>query len=140
MKLFALSSLLMAVLFAGCSKSTVEKTPADGIVVQGEVTWKGKQLKWGSFVLVDPRDKKNGASADIVDGQFTIVAERRLKPGNYKVMIFGGMRPEDNPEASGPSVADGPTKDMLPLEHNERSKMMVEIKAEGANKLRYDLK
>ena len=134
-----LFALTLALLLAGCSNRAAE-TPADGIVVKGEVTWKGKSLKWGNFVLTDPNNKANGASADITDGHFTIIAERRLKPGKYKVMIFGGLRPEDNPETTGPVAGDQPNREVLPPEHNERSNVMVEIKAQGANNLRYDLK
>lgn len=130
---------LCVVVISGCNSKS-QQLPADGIVVTGDVSWKGKPLKWGNFILEDITNKANSVSADITEGKFTIIAERRLKPGTYRVMIFGGSRAEDNPETAGPATTNEPNKETLQAEHNERSVVKVEIKATGTNHLKYDLK
>jgi hypothetical protein len=118
--------LLAGLLLPGCGES---KTPiADGLIVSGEITWKNQPLKWGTIILSDVTNKATTASAEVIDGKFTIAAERRLKPGKYSVSIYGGSRTEDNPETAGPATSNAPSPHVLGSEHNEKSTRTIEIK------------
>lgn len=128
--------LCFCCLQVGCGGAT--KPIADGLVVSGEVTWKSKPLKWGTIILTHVSNKAVSASADIVDGKFTVAAERRMKPGNYRVSIYGGSRVEDNPEQAGPAVGNDPNPNVLGPEHNEKSNRTVEIK-DGGSSLKFNL-
>ncbi len=128
--------LSVCLILSGCGGPA--KPIADGLVVSGEVVWKSKPLKWGTIILTDVNNKAVSSSADIADGKFTVAAERRLKPGKYRVSIYGGTRAEDNPEQAGPAVGNDPNPYVLGPEHNEKSSRTVEI-TDGGSLLKFNL-
>jgi hypothetical protein len=135
--LFTILILCLPAALAGCNRQ-----PAlDRQSVSGTITFRKQPLKWGT-ISFEPLsgDAMAAAGADIVDGQYMIPKDRGPEPGTYVVRISGGLKEEDNPLVSGPRVDDAIPKDMVPAEHNEKSKLTREVKAGQANVFNFDLK
>jgi hypothetical protein len=139
MSRFERSMVLVGVLCLGCGGDEITAPPADGVTVTGEVKWKNARLVWGIVQFSKVDAPTEGASADIVDGKYTVDPVRRLKPGKYRVQLFGGTRREDDPQVTGPVTDNEPNPYVLPPQHNEKSKITVEVTSASSQTLNFNL-
>ena len=139
--------LLGLPLFIGCS--TNNKT-AGRVAVSGSVLLRGAPLPDG-VIQFEPLEKQNTSAAVVlVGGNYSISSANGLQPGMYLVRVSAG---DGEPKRLDPNVPLTPTGDNLPgankteakkptipPEWGEKSKQQVEVKAEGPNKLDFDIK
>lgn len=125
---------------AGCGGP---RTRPDLEPVSGTVTFQGQPLKWGSILFEPLQEGLDAGGADIADGKFHMPKERGLAPGNYRVRIYGGMNPADDPMWAGPQVEESApesnSRDRVPLRFNEKSTLTAEIR-KGGTVLSFDLR
>lgn len=108
--------------------------------VSGTVTLDGQPIDHGSieFSPQDPEGVSSGGM--IVDGEYSVPAEKGLPPGKYRVRIYapeGGVPvPADQPP--GPGVGP-PPKERIPPAYNRESEIMVEVIEGGDNTFEYTI-
>lgn len=126
-----ITSLLIVA--AGCGS----KGPAR-FAVSGTVAYKGEALKSGA-IQFEPLETGQGSAggAPIVDGQYTIPAERGLAEGNYRVRIYSGTTGEAPKEPPGPGVPIAAER--IPVRYNVNSELKASIRAGADNTFDYQL-
>ena len=119
---------------AGCNG------PSDRFVIRGTVTLDGKGIPKGSIAFRPLESARSpSAGAEIVDGQFSIPAEKGVRPGQFRVEIIATRK-------TGKSIKDpvfGPTDvevQYLPPRYNIRSELTADITADKADELNFELK
>jgi hypothetical protein len=126
-----LASALLTVLAAGCGGK-----PS----LSGTVTYDGQPVDGGSSTLYPAAGKDAAAGGRIQGGQYTVVGGEKLTPGTYKVHISWlkatGKKIKD---PSDPGVEIAETKEVIPAEYNEASKLTTEITS-GSTTANFDLK
>lgn len=130
----SLTTLIGFLALTGCGGS-------DGrVAVSGTVKFQGKPLDRGTiqFHPTDLSGKAQFSGADIVDGQYSVPANKGLVPGKYKVMISSPDAIEK--EESAPGESGPPAKDRIPRKYNADSQEYVEVKSTGENKFDFDIK
>jgi len=143
---FALVAYSLAVAsLAGCEANN----PLGRQAIDGTVTLNGEAVEKGSIEF-SPHGAGKGVSsgARIVDGQYSIAAEKGLPPGSYLVQIYAPKLPKavtDKISEGKPPGMDAPERDFLgvetiPPEYNLRSDKIVEVSAEGLNQFDYTIK
>lgn len=128
---WALGAILCA---AGCNGS------GDRFAIQGTVTLDGETIPKGSIAFRPLESTRSpSAGAEIVDGQFSIPAEKGVRPGQFRVEILAVR-------ATGRSIKDpvfGPTEveqQYLPARYNTRSELTADITENFAGELHFELK
>jgi hypothetical protein len=121
--------VVFAMVFAtgGCGRDT-ERLP-----LTGTVSWQGQPLEKGSIVFVPTaghRGPKIGAR--IVDGGYTIEAQRGATPGAYRVEVRSdsGEHPHSPTDARPPARAATANKMVIPPEYNSQSRLTAAVSAE----------
>ncbi|HEV7282210.1 MAG TPA: hypothetical protein VGN57_18550 [Pirellulaceae bacterium] len=127
--------LLLAALVAvvsGCG-------PSDGRVpIGGDVKFQGAPLANGTiqFAAVDGSSMTGG---DIVDGQYSIPAERSVQPGTYVVRI-SSVKEGANPAEELPGDSrDARNLELIPANWNVSSEEQREIVADGDNRFSFEI-
>lgn len=120
---------------AGCGANE------DGrIAVAGHVTYEGQPLQQGQVVF-EPRGAGRMAIGHVVDGRYTIAAQRGPIPGEYVVRIT-------STRATGEKASAGPTggnelrdvyEQFLPEKYNDRSELVVKIEGSSSVEQDFDL-
>jgi hypothetical protein len=124
--------MLFVVLLAGCGGSTAN--------VEGTVTFDGQPVDGGAISLVPSGSKEPVASARIVGGKYSIVANKKLTPGAYAVQITwmkSTGKKVKNENDPGTEIEE--TKQVIPAEYNVNSKLTTEVKS-GSNTANFELK
>lgn len=122
----------LAAVVSGCG-------PSDGRVpISGDVNFQGAPLANGTiqFAAADGSAMTGG---DIVNGQYSIPAERSVQPGKYVVRISSikeGAVPAE--EAPGESL-DARNLELIPANWNVSSEQEREIVADGDNRFTFDI-
>lgn len=120
--------------------------------VWGIVTLDGKPVASGSIRFNPTAADTTGAAVEggsaIRDGQFSIPVEVGLIPGNYRVAISAGKRPDakSKGDAGAPGTPEAPggglvlAREMIPEKYNARSTLKAEVKADHRNELTFELR
>lgn len=122
----------LAAILGGCG-------PSDGRVpISGDVKFQDAPLPNGTiqFAAVDGSSMTGG---DVVNGAFSIPAERSVQPGKYLVRISSvkeGAVPVE--EAPGDSL-DARNLELIPANWNVSSDQQREIVADGDNRFSFDI-
>jgi hypothetical protein len=135
-----LSFLLLFVAFlvslAGCGADN----PLNRQPVSGAITLDGQPMDHGSIEFSPQADDGVSSGAMIVDGEYSIPAEKGLPPGEYRVRIYspegGQSAPADGPP--GPNMGP-PAQERVPPNYNRESEIIVEVTAEGPNEFDYEI-
>lgn len=110
------------------------------MAVTGHVTYDGQPLKQGQVVF-EPRGAGRMAIGQVVDGRYSIAAQRGPLPGEYVVRIT-------STRATGEKASAGPTggnelrdvyEQFLPEKYNDRSELVVKIKESSPVEQDFDL-
>jgi hypothetical protein len=125
---------------AGCSGDKVGRQG-----VTGTVMFKGQPLKYGRIEFNPADGNKNNVTAGspVVDGKYTIAADKGLSPGKYTVKVNAPDRvPEVKAGAAPGSDMDSgpPVKEMIPEEYNAKTKLTAEVDAKQTKPIDFDLK
>lgn len=114
---------LALVALLGCGRAD-----RDRVAVSGQVTFDGRPLENGQLVF-EPRGQGRMAIAQLVDGRYSIAAERGPTAGHYIVRITAA-RPTGE-QASGGPTSGGELRDVyaqfLPAKYNEASELELQI-------------
>lgn len=124
----------VAIIFvAGCGGSS------DRLAINGMVTLDGAAIPKGSIALRPLESTRSpSAGAEIIDGQFSVPAEKGVRPGQFRVEILAMRK-------TGKTIKDpvfGPTEveeQYLPARYNARSDLTAEITEDHAGELRFEL-
>jgi hypothetical protein len=115
--------------------------------VTGTVTLNDKPLESGSIQFQPEESSVPGAAVSggalISGGQYQIKRAEGLTPGSYKVMIFShGDTPVDESAPPGEAVARGNRvpAELIPAQYNTATTLKVQVTADKANVLNFDLK
>ena len=119
--------LLLSLPWAGCSK-------LDTIGLDGEVTFDGQPVSTGT-ISFEPRDPNIGTfvATTIQDGKYTLLAEKGVRPGAYRVRISApdlSRAPPQAAQAEGSVVIP----ELIPAAWNTNSEVTIEVKADGKNR------
>ena len=121
-----------AAIVSGCG-------PSDGRVpIEGDVTFQGAPLETGTiqFAAVDGSSMTGG---DIVNGEFSIPADRSVQPGTYLVRI-SSVKEGANPAEPLPGDSlDARNLELIPANWNVASDQQREIVAGGDNRFTFDI-
>jgi hypothetical protein len=114
-------------LCVGCSGN-----PAGRYAITGTVNLDGSPLAKGNIGFSPLESGRASSGAVIVDGKFSIPADKGLPVGKYRVEVHaaapGGPAADPNAEpGSGPP----PPKELIPPDWNETSKQTIDVKKEG---------
>jgi hypothetical protein len=141
---FLLLGLLLSV---GCSGNNA----SGRVAVSGSVSLKGTPLSDGVIQFQPLEKQTTSASVVLVGGSYSISAANGLQPGMYLVRVTAGDAGESKaPDPNAPLSPSGSNlpgsskseakKPIIPPEWGAKSKQQVEVKAEGPNKLDFDIK
>ncbi|WP_417730422.1 hypothetical protein [Rosistilla oblonga] len=126
-------ALLVTLTTLGCGSDTGGR-----VDVSGKVTLGGAPLESGTIEIL-AADGSSQSGATITNGEFSIPAERGLKPGDYIVKIFAGDETVAAVEAApGDSSAAPVSKERIPPEYNVESTLTAKIEASD-NVLSFDI-
>ncbi len=107
--------------------------------VSGTVTFKKQPLDTGTiqFVAADPAIEVARGTL-IKDGRFAIPAAKGLPPGSYRVKISAA---DEKVKIEGPPGPESNrlSADRIPAEYNAKTKLIVEVRADGENKFDFDI-
>jgi len=123
--------LAMGLLLSGCGGSSA---------VEGTVTFKGQPIEKGGISFVA---KNGGGSApltvgeDIANGKFSVASDRGLKPGTYKVEIYGSTKAAA-PASADPDMQSPASSNAIPEKYNAASELTAELTS-GNNTVSFDL-
>lgn len=125
---FRLSSFgLLAALACGCGGN------ADGRVsVSGSVSYNGEPVESGSITFVPTDSKKPRAAGEILNGKYTIPADKGPMPGPHKVEILANKK--TGKQVTVPGDTGNKTdqvKQILPAKYNTATTLTAEIKPSG---------
>jgi len=127
--------LLGCLLVAGCSS----EMPS----VSGVVTFDDKPLPEGLLQLLPIGETPGrGAGAEIKEGSYTVPAEKKLAPGEYRISITASQ--ETGRKYRNPEPMPGEPRELpeivqyIPASFNSRSKLQVKI-IRGENKHDFQL-
>lgn len=130
----------LVVLAAGCGASNPRRE------ISGKVLLKGVPLDNGTIDFSPLGGGKEGVPTTkegclITNGEYKILAETGLTPGQYRVVISSG----DNVDPNDPGGLPGPTgnyvsKDRIPAAYNTASTQEVEVTDKGPNVFDWDIK
>jgi hypothetical protein len=133
--LWPLTVLPALVLAAGCEKDNGRQE------VSGTVTLGGKPLPDGIIMFI-PVSAEQGTqvSVAISNGAYRVPRDKGLVPGKYKVAISSvdGKTPESGDAPPGPS-GNFASKNRIPPEYNQDSKIEVEVKKGQPNTFNYEI-
>lgn len=106
--------------------------------VEGTVTFNGQPIEKGSigFVSQDSAAAET-VGQEVVDGKYAIGADRGLKPGKYKVEIYGSTQAAA-PASRDPDMQSSAGGNQLPEKYNRNSELTAELKS-GGNTVNFDL-
>lgn len=130
---FVLTALLIVSL-AGCGGG-------DGRVsVSGTVTFMGQNVDGGAITFVPDGGSGTKSGGEIVNGKYSISAERGPAPGHYTVQIIWNKKTgKQIPTPGDKEVTTDEVKQVIPPIFNQGSTLKKEIKS-GENKIDFDLK
>ena len=132
--------LALCLVDGGCSKQPRR------IKVTGTVTVDGQPITVGKVLLTDSELKKDGASAQIVDGKFEFYAK---EPALMKVDIRAPQPGSEDDPHFDPHTADPTTKaqrpprvykERLPARYNSQTTLTMKIEAGTKNEFDFPLK
>jgi hypothetical protein len=113
------------------------------VPVTGTISYNGEPVDNGtvSFIAGDATGGEAfGSGGDIVNGKYSIAAERGPKPGKYRVEIYWNKKTGRMVPAPGdPGVQMPETQQILPPRFNRQSELTADITA-GRNTRNFDLK
>jgi hypothetical protein len=128
--------VITLVLFTGCQQDSIKKQP-----INGEVSFQGKPIKFGTIRFEPVSGQPVGSSGDIRDGKFSIDRNAGPAPGKYKVWVQAFDRMSE--AGAMPGQEGPPPKDILPKKYLENAAEEVDIKEVSdsqPNTLKLDLK
>jgi hypothetical protein len=100
----------------------------DRVAVSGAVTFDGQPLSTGQVVF-EPRAQGRMAIAQLVDGRYSIAAQRGPTAGEYIVRITASRTTGE--KATGGPTSGNELRDVyaqfLPAKYNEASELVVQI-------------
>jgi len=125
------------VILLGCGSQ------GDGrVAVSGQVTFDGQPLSTGQVVF-EPRGQGRMAIGQLVNGSYSIAAERGPTAGEYVVRITSA-RPTGEKASGGPTSRDEMRdvyQQFLPPRYNDASELLVQIDAAATEiEQNFDLK
>ncbi len=131
-----------AILFSMAAMQGCGDSNGGRMEVRGEIKLKNAPLDQGTISFRPlPGSKGSASGAQITNGKYELKGDGGLLPGKYKVIITSGdgktMANPDEPPGPGGNII---SKDRIPPEYNEKSKVEVEVKDKGPNVFDYDIK
>jgi len=124
-------------LFALCGALSVSvgcgSNSGGRVAVSGNVTYDGESLKAGQVVF-EPQGPGRMAIGQLVDGRYSIAAERGPMPGGYVVRITAS-RPNGEMASAGPTGGNELREvyeQFVPARYNDSSQLSVEIEAQSS--------
>ncbi len=114
----------LALMLCGCGSDT------DVCRVSGRVTYAGQPVKAGMVYFEPAAGQSQSYGIPIRDGRYESTQKTTIKPGSYIVRITAPdlSKSQPNPNA-GPNDRVPPSIPLLPPAWNNRSKLVVELKA-----------
>ena len=135
--LFVIAAVMAVAPSAGCGGGADGRLP-----VSGSVTMNGAPLHDATIEFVPQSSGSSSfAGATILDGQYSISANRGLVPGEYKVVIsMGGSTPEPPmDEPPGDPAEFPPAPELIPARYSSESTLTAKVEANGDNTFDFDL-
>jgi hypothetical protein len=131
--------LLLPGLAAGCGSG-------DGLhrrAISGIVTLDGRPLEGGA-ILLEPTSFDSGTGtavgATIRRGEFTVPRAQGPIPGRYRVRIYASSGVQAPPREGQTDKARRPMVERIPDVYNTRSELRAEVRAQGRNRYRFELR
>lgn len=134
-----LAGLVAAVLLtaSGCGEGAEGRK-----AVSGTVTMNGAPLN-DAMIEFSPMSTDGGSfsGAAIVDGEYSIPANKGLLPGQYKVMVtMAGSAPEPElDEMPGDSSVVPVAPELIPAKYNSESTLTAQVESSGENTFDFEL-
>jgi hypothetical protein len=131
--------LLLAVWCVGCCGGCGREGTRRA--VGGTVTFQGQPLEYGNITFLSTGSPPGPVGGALISaGRYDLPAAQGLEPGTYRVMISwpgpgGTLSAEERAAGASPRA-----KERIPSEYNENSRLTAEVKAQGTNRLDFDLK
>jgi len=138
MRLFRLSCgvilpVLLMLTLGSCSKSN----PLNRQAVSGKVLLDGQPLDRGTISFVPKGDKGTMSGATVLNGEFSIPAERGLPAGDYVVRISAAD--DLNEPVDAPGESNKLAVERIPAYYNSQSKLIQKVSADEPNVFMFDL-
>jgi hypothetical protein len=129
---------VLALGLSGCGGSS-DNLPREA--VSGSVTMGGEPLAKGTIVFAPTSDKvATNATAEIVDGKYSIPRYEGLVPGSYKVAVSSlNQVAETKPVRGLPGKIAPPAKNLIPAQYNTNTTLTKEVKAGETNTFDFEL-
>jgi hypothetical protein len=122
-------------LLTGCGSNV-----GGNVAVSGNVTYDGEPLKTGQVVF-EPRGPGRMAIGQLVDGRYSIAAERGPLPGGYVVRITAS-RPSGETASAGPTGGNELREvyeQFVPAKYNDGSELSIDIESQPSVTHDFDL-
>ena len=132
-KAFSAAVLVGVLLVTGCDQSPPR------FAVSGTITFKNEPLKNGTITFYGVSTGTQ-AGPPIINGKYEVSREKGLAAGKYRVAI-------SSPDGETPAADDAPpgpggnfaSKERIPAEFNEKSKLEIEVTAAGPNEFNFKI-